>query len=446
MRIIDRIFGVPKIVNEMKQQIKQLQRTSFGMTLNASTAIYPNWQVMENVDTYTTVDDVYSIISLLSETAARIPMYGYEIVNQVSMKNYKKFGGQQTLHGKYYRSKAMQDLPDNDKFVQFLDSITYEDRIMYYSILYITGELFLYKNIVELGPNKGKVTLSVLNNQNIQVIVSDTFPQYVIGYRYTDMNYTGDFTKDEVLHIKYFNPTITNGQQWRGLSPLQVLSKRLTRLNAGMDASVAQVQNGGVPGIVYEKSDYSIESLGQRKNDFATYLRKAENKGAPYFAAGEMGYIELGLSLADMNVLELQGIDFTKLCNAYKIPEVLLNNHKASTDNNVNWAEKRLYTNSILPNIYLLRDALVNQIAPLFGTDKKRTIEIDLSEIPSLHEDLKKQADALDAMWWVTPNEKRDIMQFESIPDPLMDQILISNNKMLLSDLGMVPDVNPPQN
>jgi phage portal protein BeeE len=211
-----------------------------------------------------------------------------------------------------------------------------------------------------------------------------------------------------------------------------------------MDASVAQVQNGGVPGIVYEKSDYAIENLGQRKNDFSAYLKSSANKGAPYFAAGEMGYIELGLSLADMDVMELQSIDFTKLCNAYKIPEVLLNNHKASTDNNVNWAEKRLYTNSILPNIYLLRDALVTQIAPLFGLNKKRTIEIDLSEIPSLHADLKQQAEALNAMWWVTPNEKRDIMQFEELPNPLMDQILIDSNKMLLNDLGAVTDVTMP--
>ena len=157
-----------------------------------------------------------------------------------------------------------------------------------------------------------------------------------------------------------------------------------------------------------------------------------------------MGYIELGLSLADMSVLDLQNIDFTKLCNAYKIPEVLLNNHKASTDNNVSWAEKRLYTNSILPNIYLLRDALVSQIAPMFGGDKKRTIEIDLSEIPSLHEDLKQQAEALDRMWWVTPNEKRDIMQFEEIPDPLMDQILIDSGKMLLTELTGVPDMPAP--
>lgn len=443
MRMIDRLFGVPKIVNNLQQEVKELRRMQFGMQINASTAIFPTYQVLENVDTYTTVDDVYAIISMLAETAARIPMYGYEVVNELSMKNYKKFG-QLKMQGKYYKRKAMQDLEDTDPFVEFINAISYEERIKYYSILYITGELFLYKNILEFGPNAGKVSLHVLNNQNVQVIISEDFPQRVLGYKYFDVGFDGAFTPEEVLHIKYFNPNYTNGQIFRGLSPLTVLSKRMTRLNAGMDASVAQVQNGGVPGIVYEKSDAAIETLGQRKNDFAKYLKGSSNKGAPYFAAGEMGYIELGLSLADMSVLDLQNIDFTKLCNAYKIPEVLLNNHKASTDNNVSWAEKRLYTNSILPNIYLLRDALVSQIAPMFGGDKKRTIEIDLSEIPSLHEDLKQQAEALDRMWWVTPNEKRDIMQFEEIPDPLMDQILIDSGKMLLTELTGVPDMPAP--
>ena len=47
-------------------------------------------------------------------------------------------------------------------------------------------------------------------------------------------------------------------------------------------------------------------------------------------------------------------------------------------------------------------------------------------------------------MWWITPNEKRDIMQFEEIDDPLMDQILIDSNKMLLGDLQLVNPIIPP--
>lgn len=443
MGMIDKLFGTPKVVKELQQQVKQLQRYNVTSAINTSTAIYPSWQTVEDLNTYVTVDDIYSIISLLAETAARIPMYGYKITDDNAMKHYKRLG-QETLQGRYYQRKSMQDLPEDDIFVKFIDSITYEDKIKYYTKLYITGELFLYKEVVELGPNAGKVNLHMLNNQNITVIISEDFPQRIIGYKYFDMGFDGTFNPDEIIFIKYYNPTITNGLQWRGLSPLQVLNKRLTRLNAGMDASVAQVQNGGVPGIVYEKSDYAIESLGQRKNDFGNYLRNSSNKGAPYFAAGEMGYIELGLSLSDMNVVELQGIDFTKLCNVYRLPEVLLNNHKASTDNNMAWAEKRFYTNSILPNIYLFKEAIVNSIVPMYNDGIKRTIEIDLSEIPALQEDMRKQADALNAMWWITPNEKRDIQQFEELDDPLMNQILIEGNKILLSDLGAVPDVTMP--
>ena len=443
MGMIDRLIGGTKVVKDLRHQVKALQMTNLSNVISVSTSIFPSYQNLENIEAYLTVDDIYSVISYLAQTAARIPMYGYEIVDDKSMKMMKKYD-RESIQSKYYRTKAMQDLPDTDKFVQFLNELSYEDKVKYYSILYITGELFLYKEIIELGPNAGKVILHPMKGQNVVVVVSDTFPQRVIGYEYFDQGFNGRLTLDEVIHVKYYNPTIMNGQEWRGLSPLQVLSKRVTRINAAMDASVAQMQNGGVPGIVYEKNDFAVETLGQRKNDFASYLRNSSNKGAPYFAAGEMGYIPLGLSLADLDVSELSGIDFTKLCNAYKFPEVLLNNQDSSTFNNVSTAEKLLYTNSILPNIHMFRDAIVNGILPMYTDGVKRTIEIDISGIPALQEDMKTQADALSAMWWVTPNEKRDIMGFEEIMDPLMDSIIIDSGKQLLSDLGAVSDVTLP--
>jgi HK97 family phage portal protein len=444
MGLIDKLFGYNKTIQNLEKQVKQLQSFNFGTTINANTSIFPSWQTIEDINTYTTVDDVYSIISYLATTAARIKLYPYEIVDDTMMKSYKNYS-QTSLIGKHMMRKALVDLKDSDKFTMFMDSISYEDKVKYYSLLYMTGELFLYKEVVELGPNAGKVYLHALNSQNMTIVISQDFPQRVIGYKYFDFAVDTTFKPEEIIFVKYFNPTITNGQQWRGLSPLQVLSKRLTRWNAAMDASVAQMQNGGVPGIVYEKNDFAVETLGQRKMDFASYLRNSSNKGAPYFAAGEMGYIPLGLSLADMDVSDLAGIDFTKLCNAYKFPEILLNNQDSSTFSNVATAEKLLYTNSILPNIHMLKDALVKSIVPMYNDGIKRTIEIDLSDIPALQEDMKAQADALNTMWWITPNEKRDMMQFEELMDPLMDQILIDGGKVLLSDLGMVPDVTMPQ-
>jgi len=148
-----------------------------------------------------------------------------------------------------------------------------------------------------------------------------------------------------------------------------------------------------------------------------------------------MGYLELGLKLADMEVSNLQKIDFTKICNAYKFPEVLLNNTDSSTYNNMNTALKMLYTNSILPNIHLFRDALIKGILPMYQDGIKRTIEIDISDIPAMQDDMKTQAEALSAMWWITPNEKREIQDFEIIEEDAMNQIIIDSGKQLITDL-----------
>jgi len=435
MKWIDKLFG-------KKETKTKAVNNMMGMTINASNAIFPSWQTIEAINQYTTIDDIYSVISYLAETAARIPFYGYEVVDDVAMKGYKRHDFK-SIQKKYYKTKALQDLQQDDIFMKMLNGISYEDKIMYYTILYITGELFLYKEVLELGPNAGMVTLHALNNQNVTVLVSDNFPQRVTGYRYFDVGFDGTFSTDDIIHVKYYNPTITNGQQFRGLSPLQVLTKRVTRLDAGMNASVAQMQNGGIPGIVYEKSDFAIETLGQRKNDFAKYLKNSSNKGAPYFAAGEMGYLELGLKLADMEVSDLQKIDFTKICNAYKFPEVLLNNTDSSTYNNMNTALKMLYTNSILPNIHLFRDALIRGILPMYQDGISRTIEIDISDIPAMQDDMKTQAEALSAMWWITPNEKREIQDFEIIEEDAMNQIIIDSGKQLITDLTISIDDLP---
>jgi outer membrane protein assembly factor BamA len=69
-------------------------------------------------------------------------MYGYEIVDDIALKSMKKYS-KTSLLGKHYKTKAMQDLPEQDKFTEFIRSLTYEQLVKYYTILYISGELFL---------------------------------------------------------------------------------------------------------------------------------------------------------------------------------------------------------------------------------------------------------------------------------------------------------------
>lgn len=157
MGIIDRLFGATKKVDALEKQVKALQGQNLGMIINATTSIYPTWQTLENITAYTTIDDVYSVISFIADTAARVPMYGYEVVDDSSLKAMRK-SGSESIQGKYFRRKALVDLQENDKFNQFMKSISYAEKVRWYSLLYMNGELFIYKEVVELGRTEARFT------------------------------------------------------------------------------------------------------------------------------------------------------------------------------------------------------------------------------------------------------------------------------------------------
>jgi len=130
-------------------------------------------------------------------------------------------------------------------------------------------------------------------------------------------------------------------------------------------------------------------------------------KYTPVFkATGEMGYIELGLKLADLEVAELSKLDFKKLCNAYSVSDTLFNNSDASTESNVKEMRKALYTNAILPNVIRARDALIQGLLPHYS-DFKRAIEHDLSGVMELQGNMKEIVEWCEKAWWLKGNEKR---------------------------------------
>lgn len=429
MQIIDWLFG--KRTKALQSQITQNAISS----ITASQFIYPNYLTQSDTDRYATIDEVFAIITYLAETAATVPLYGYQVTNDDSFKQYKRKDAL-TIQSKYFRTKALEDLPETDIISRILKQFSYEKLVQFYTVLYAVGEVIFWKEIVEFGPDKGLTTFHMLDSSRVTVIVSETFPKRITRYDYIDGTNSFSFRPEDIVHVKYFDPRYNMG--WRGLSPLSVLRRRLTRVSSAMDASVAQVQNGGVPGIVYEKnSDVAVEINGVRKDSFGRYLRNSDNKGAPYFAAGEMGYLAIGSTMADMDLLNLTKDDFTKMCNAYHFPEQLLNNHSASTDNNMKWAEKRLYTQAILPNVMRLRDAMNTQVLPYLPGTQKKYVDVDISEVPALQEDMQQQATALAQMWWITPNEKREIQNFGVSDDEIMNKFIVPSGMMLIDELDM---------
>lgn len=438
MSIIDSLIKRSKVYSGLEDQIKALRKRSDLNLMSAQFDISAQWLSISSTLAYSTYDDVYSIVKFLAETEARIPFYGYRVVNDSAMKSYLK-KDKNSIQGRYFQIKAMEDLPEEDLLVKFLNSFSYADRVLYGTMMRLAGEIFYWKYIEDVGPNTGAITWYPLNPSYVTLVVSDSLPRIVVKYKYNDGNNIIEFEPDEIVHIKYPNPDLTYRNQFRGVSPIQAALRRLTRIDANIEASTAQLQNGGLPGVVYEK-DLDVTNKGTRRSDFAAFLNNPGNKGTPYWIDGELGYIQTGTTLADLQAAELAGIDFTKLCNIFSVPEQMMNNHTASTDNNMQWAEKRLYTNSIIPTLSYLRDAINSKAIPNIIGSYRRFADFDISEIPSLQEDMQKQAQALNTMWWVSGNEKRQIQKFDKATDPIMDQYIIPSGNQLLEDLSIPKD------
>lgn len=420
-------------------QLKQLQ--NFISQWNI--ASYPGWNTRKEVDSYVEIDDVYSIISLLARSAATIPFYGFTVKDEKSMKTYLR-EPHQTIHKKYYQLKSMEDLPESDPVYRLLESLGYEFMCGLYTLIFINGEVFLWKERIKFGARKGIEKLHIIHPADMQVFVSTTFPQQVTGYRFiTPYGEMIDFLPDEIIHVKYFNPQNLYNRQWRGQSPLSSARKRLSRIEGAMDVSVSQMQNGGVPGIVFDEAipnTKEAQEIGDlRKTKYAAYSNNTANKGAPYWSSGKLGYIPMGLKLVDLDLVNLSKEDFAKLCNNYHVSTVLLNDNTTSTNNNIELQSKRMFTNGILPTVYQVRDAFISGILPDFS-GPRRYIECDMSGITELQPDMKVTADALKLMDFISPNEKRKIMRFDDSDEPLMDSIIIDTGKMLLDDLNGVPN------
>lgn len=423
------MFNTNKI-KALQTQVRALQMEQIKSHVSRLTQIYPSWQTFKELDAFQTMDDVYSIVTYLSETAAMIPFYAYKVVSDTGLKQYKRASG---ISKKQLHYKALEDLNEKNTTAQLVKSFNFDRKVAMYMSLYLNGEVLFVKNKIDIGPRSGQVDLIQVSPVYMTAIVTEGYPQMLIGWKYSKDGEIFELPATDVIQIKLPNP---DPRSWRGMSPVKALSKRLTRINSSVDVSTAQLQNGGLPGVIYEK-DLGARDLGKRKEDFARFLNNASNTGVPYWLDGEIGYLQTGTALADLQLAELTNIDFKKLCNAYRMPAQLLNNDEGAKYDNMDSAEKRLYTNAVLPAVMRVRDAWNDG---LYLAERGEYIEYDISEIPVLQDDVKKQAETLSLMWWVTPNEKRAVMKYDAVDNPMMDEIIIDSGKQLLNDLEYVED------
>ena len=417
MGILDRFKGaILKSNQNTNEAFNKLVYKYIGNNLISST---------ENDDTYINKgyrfnSTVYSIVNLISKTAANIPFQIYEVKNENDLKRYKSLtSGSVTttsiINSNIIQKKALIGVEDTDLHellnrpnpAQSFNSWIQE--IIAFGAL--TGNRYIYGISPETGQNSGKYKeLYVLPSQVVEIHsggLMKPVKEYTLEY-----NGTYRIPAESICHIKNFNPYHDgSGSHLYGMSPLKAGLRSMDANNEALTTGVKYLQNQTARGmLISDEGDITESQARQLKDKFRNTYQGSQNAGDLIITPKKLSWVNFGLNASDLSLIEQYNASIKDLCNVYNVPVQLLNNTDSTTYNNMKEAKKALYQNAVIPELIRIREELNRWLTPQYGD--KLYIDFDFNSIPELQEETEKVVDQMVKSWWLTPNEKRMAMNY----------------------------------
>ncbi len=272
------------------------------------------------------------------------------------------------------------------------------------SNLYLSGNVY----IEAAGPGKARPgELYSLRPDRMSVVPDRT--DYVAGYEYRVGSETVRFARDQVLHLKLFNPL----DDWYGLSPLQVAALSIDKLNASDRWNAALLQNSAVPsGALVSKKRLSEEQFDRLKSEMSSKLQGVQNARLPLLLEEDLEWKDLSVSPREMDWIEGLKFSAMQIAQIYNVPAELIGLAPA-THQNRKEARKALYTEVVIPALSRLRDALNRWLVPRFGQDLE--LDFNTDRVEALAEDRESLWRRVNSARFLTLNEKREALGYEPI-------------------------------
>lgn len=384
---------------------------------------------------------VYSIVSFICQKAAAIPWNVYEVKNEKALALYKS-ATKWDYTRKAVKTKALAEVKDHELSQLLITPNSLQgwaeffEQVLGFKL--VTGNSYIQAISPKGGLNKGLIKeMWHLPTQIIRPIAGDRIHP-VKGYKY--MNNEDLIPTDEIIHLKYWTPEYYNGAFLLGLSPIRAAKRVVTKSNSSYDSFVSSFQNMGAFGIISGDSKTDDQMLTEEQaNMIEERLRKKtgpKNWGKPLITSAAVKWQQIGMSPVDLNIIESDKMDLRSLCTVYHVPSELFNDATNKTYSNTKEAGSAVYTNAILPELNQFRDNFNLRITGRY--EGKIYVDYDASMISELQDDLNYMTQALSGAWWITPNERRDMMNFGmDEKNTLMDEYWLPVGLSPISGIGV---------
>lgn len=317
-----------------------------------------------------------------------------------------------------------------------------EFREAYTIYLLSIGNTFWYKPMLVAGVNKGKTTQIYTLPANDIEVLSDNNAIITPNIRYKLENSRTEFEANEIYHSRYFNPFFYTKPTLYGQSPLQAAADTLVKQNEAEKTQAKQFENQGPAYLLYRDG---VDSWNTMSDPQKIALQKEINslaskgkQGSGIVLKDKFSAIQLGISAADLNILESTREGRRILCNVYQFSAALFNDPAGSTYNNIVEARKAAWTDALIPhNNKFANDLTQFLINPVEEYKNAGYFyAMDYSAVEELQLGIKEKVEWMIKAKW-SANEIRVGTGKDKVKDPQMDQPIFSQSDVLLNELNL---------
>jgi len=161
--------------------------------------------------------------------------------------------------------------------------------------------------------------------------------------------------------------------------------------NEAIDNNNRTLKNSGAFGFIHGKNVPLTHDQAEGIKDRMLEMRSTtEALGQIAGASAELAFTRISLTTDELKPFDYLSFDEKQICNVLGWDDKLLNNDAGAKYDNVEWAERRVLINTIMPSIQLLAETLTESFLPLFKGYDGLVLEFDYSEMPEMQQDVEK--------------------------------------------------------
>lgn len=260
------------------------------------------------------------------------------------------------------------------------------------SWLSLSGSAFCYKTP---GARGQTAELSTISPDRLKPFGSES--KLISGYEFKNDGgvaaKSSKYTTDTIIRICKQDPSNPR----MGMSPLMAAAKAVDLDVGQQEWNKSLLQNRGNPDIaIMMKSDVDEKQKTSILKSIIRKFRGKRNAGLPLVLGGEAQVTRLGLTQQEMDFLESRKWNRDEILAIFGVPAQLAGAQESSTYNNYVEARRVFWTNTVVPHLNRICEALNSGLAKELGPGF--TVVPDLSNVSALSELVAEKADTAEKL------------------------------------------------